>query len=143
MQKDRTQHIRAFQQLGGGPVKADLTLLHEVRRVSHGEGDIHRLLDQDHCRAAVPQAAHHAQQLLDHHRGQAQRQFVDHQQSRFGQKCHGQGKHLLLATGEVCCRVFEPLAKDGEQGQRFLDPRRPHRLLAPQHPAGGPKVFTY
>ena len=67
------------EQLGRRAVEADLALLHEVRRLGDGEGDVDRLLDEDDRRAPVADGAHDPEQLLDDDRRQAQRQLVDHQ----------------------------------------------------------------
>jgi len=66
LQEDGAQHVGTLQQLGGRPVEADLTLLHEVRGLGQREGQVHRLLDEDDRRPGLADLLHDREQLLDH-----------------------------------------------------------------------------
>ena len=75
--------------------------LHHVRPVRHRDGDVHRLLDEEDRRPGPPHGFDGAEQLLDHDRRQSQRELVDEEQLGTGDGRHGEGQHLLLATGQV------------------------------------------
>src|SRR5437764_446264 len=51
-------HVRPVEQLVRGTAEADVTLLHEHRPLGESEGDVDRLLDDDHGRALLVDLAH-------------------------------------------------------------------------------------
>ena len=144
LQEHRAQQVGPLEQLGGGPLEADLALLHEVGPVGHREGHVHRLLDEDHRGPVVADLPHQRQEALDDHRGQAEGELVDHEQLGAGDERHAQGEHLLLAAGQVAGGLVASLAQDREE----LDGAGPGGLgalrvvLAPQ-PAGQAQVLVH
>ena len=100
-QEHRAEDVGPLEQLAGGAVEADLALLHEVRRLGHGQRHVDRLLHEDHRGALLLEPLHRHEQLGDHARREAERELVDHQQPRARQQRHGEGEHLLLAAAEV------------------------------------------
>ena len=53
LEEHRAQQVGSLEQLGGRAVEPDLALLHEVGGLGDGQGQVHRLLDQDHRGALV------------------------------------------------------------------------------------------
>ena len=82
-EEHRAQDVGPLEQLGGRAVEADLALLHEVRACRPGSSAT--FTDCSTRMIVVPwsrMARTMLEQLLDDHRGEAERQLVDHQQAR-------------------------------------------------------------
>ena len=141
LQEDRAEHVGSLEQLAGGAVEADLTLLHEVRGLGDGQGDVHRLLHQDHRGALLLEPLHRHEELGDHARRQAERELVDHQQARARQQRHGEGEHLLLATAEVGGGLLHPVLERREHLQHVRDGLRAAGLVTIE-PARQPQVLV-
>ena len=56
LEEHRAEEVGPLEEVGGGPGEPDLALLHEVRRLGHGERHVHRLLHEDD-RGALRRAA--------------------------------------------------------------------------------------
>ncbi len=114
-EEDRAQDVGPRQEFRGRATEADLALLHEVRRLGDGKRNVHRLLDEDDRRAAVANGAHDAEQLLDDHRGETERQFVDHEQARLGDEGLAEREHLLFPTRQVARGLIPAVTQDGKE----------------------------
>src|SRR5579883_1200444 len=80
LEEDGSQQVVPGQQLQAGTVEADLALFHAVGVVDQVEGDVDRLLDEYDRRPRRVDDPHHAEELVDDHRRQAERQLVDHEE---------------------------------------------------------------
>ena len=124
-------------------MEADLALLHEVRLVGEGEGEVHRLLDEDDRGAAVAQGLDDVEQLGDDGRRQPEGELVDHEQARPADERHAEREHLLLAARQVAGGLVQPVTQDREVAEdafgRFAD----LVLLAALEPAGEAQVLGH
>ena len=108
-------------QLVGGPGEAHDTGLHDVDAVGHRHRDVHRLLDEEDGGAALAHRLDGAEQLLDHERGETERELVDEEQLGTGDGRHGEGEHLLLAAREVGGPLVASRRQGGERGEGLVD----------------------
>ena len=142
-QEHRAEQIGAAEQLVGRAAEPDATPLEEVRPVRHRQRHVHALFDEDDGYTLVGETTHHRQQLPHHHRGEAERQFVDEQHFGPGDECHAEGHHLLLAARQVGRRCVEPIAEDGEQLEH-LGSRLGHAVgIAPTGPTGEVEILRH
>ena len=112
--EDRTQHtlsrlrpeedspyeVVALEQVRGGALEADRSLVQEDGPVRDGQRDVQRLLDDDHRLSLALQALDDAEKPFDDDRGKTQRQLVDQQDLGLVQQNPRQRQHLLLAARE-------------------------------------------
>jgi hypothetical protein len=83
------------------PRNDHLTVGEHIGTVSHGQGHLHVLLDQQHSAAGVAgHRAEHREQALDDHGSQAQAHLVDHEEAGRRGQSPSQRQHLLLPTRE-------------------------------------------
>ena len=101
LEVDGPEDVGPLHELVGRSREPDFALLHEHGSAGDCQRDIHRLLDEDHRRAAGRDGLDDLQQLLDDRGRQTERQLVDHQQSRLHQQRLAQRHHLLLPAREV------------------------------------------
>ena len=85
---------------------------------------------------------HLLDQLVDHGRGQAERQLVDAEQLGPGDERHGQRQHLLLAARQVAGQLVVPLRRGpGTCATDLGARRRGGVLVVAQHPARQAQVL--
>ena len=102
------EHVGTVEQVGGRAGEADLALLEEHGPLGDGQGDVDRLLDDDHGDAGGHLGADHLEEHGDDRRRQAERELVDEEQARSAEERLGQRQHLLLAAGQGAGRLVEP-----------------------------------
>src|SRR5262245_57509418 len=100
----------------GGAVEHDAAVLHHVAVV----GDLERygralLDDQDGDAELAPDFGEPAQQVLDHDRGEAERELVDQQELRPADESAAERQHLPLAAGEEAADAGLETAKLGKE----------------------------
>src|SRR5262245_19946018 len=114
----------AVQALGGA-VEHDAAVLHHVAVVRDLERHRRALLDdQDGDTELAPDLGEPAQQVLDHHRGEAERELVHQQQLRPADEGARERQHLPLAAGEEPADAGLELAQTGKElvDQRLAPP---------------------
>ena len=92
------EDVGTTHQFLGCALEAHLALLHEDGLVGQRERDVHGLLDDDDRDTAAVNLLDDLDQFADHCGRQAERQLVDHEQTRAGQERERQAEHLLLAA---------------------------------------------
>src|SRR5262247_3574601 len=112
-------HVGMIAEAAGAAVEHDATVFQDVAVVDRGEGLVSVLLDQQQGQR---QRAANAQQglinVLDHDRGQAERQFVDQQQLGLADERRGNGQHLPLAARQQSRRA---LPQGGEAREKLVE----------------------
>src|SRR4051812_20546193 len=88
-------------QLGGGPLQRDAAVLEHVTVVGDRQRHADILLHKQDSDAELPPDARDApRQILDHDRGEAERQLVHQQQFGLADDGAAESQHLALATGK-------------------------------------------
>ena len=114
--------------------------LHDVDAVGHRHGDVHRLLDEQDGGSGVAHGLDGSEELLDDDGGQPERELVDEEQLGSGDGGHGQGQHLLLATGEVARALGAAGGEGGEGSEGLVDHVGVVLAPAPSLPGRGAQV---
>src|SRR5690349_18278165 len=112
-------HVGMGAQPLGRTVEHDAAVLHHVAVVGDRQGDRRALLDQQDGEVELAADLRQAlRQILDHHRGEAERQLVDQQKSWPAHQRAAERQHLPLAARQ---EPADTGAKVGEAGEELKD----------------------
>src|SRR5438477_12895304 len=96
-----------------------------ARHHQNAVGDLQRLvdvlLDEQDRHALVGGRADRAQQAIDDHRRETERELVDEEYAAAARETTSQREHLLLATREEADAAFEMRLELGEQRERTIE----------------------
>src|SRR5262245_13745344 len=88
-------HVGMSAEPPGAAVEHDATIFQNVAVVDHGERQGSVLLDEQQGQRQGAANAHQGLiDILDHDRGQTERQLIDQQQLGLTDECRGNGQHL-------------------------------------------------
>ncbi|ENN88740.1 hypothetical protein RHSP_43374 [Rhizobium freirei PRF 81] len=116
------ENVRLRLQGRGRAVEDETTPLKDKGLIGKIEGKVGELLDQKNADAAGRSDLQRFGQPLDDTRRQAKRELVDDHEARLGNKSLRHRHHLLLATGQVRCRLTAAFGKFGEYFVGALKP---------------------
>ena len=115
---------RRARQVGGGAAEADLALLHEQGPVGEAEGDVHRLLDDDHRDAGGLEPLDDLESAWTTTGARPSDSSSMRSTSGLEEQGLGDGQHLLLAARQRARRLLELRAQRREQLEHGLDRAR-------------------
>src|SRR5712692_3775095 len=110
------QHALVLAQLFGRAIDRDLPSLHHIRVVRHLECGFRKLLDQQDGHPVLLERLDRPEHLLDDHRGEAHRWFVEQHHLGPRHQRAADRQHLLLAARERAGSLLLALLQTREEG---------------------------
>src|ERR1700722_1283007 len=127
-------HTVVAAQLVGGPRTMHAPMLERVDEIGDLEGKIDVLLHEDDGDAALGEADHDLEDLVDHQRREAERRLVEQQKLGVPHQRPADRQHLLLAAGKPTGRLSVSLAEDRKQSIDFVKQVGPRLAASGEEP---------